>query len=96
MNVLDSEFHLFSLPISILHHRFLGYISREMEGDVSRWPLEAELGVGTFSKVFSSTDQQTSASVVLKYPLLSEAASMLEKEAKTLASLQVAKCKRYL
>lgn len=66
-----------------------------MTSDVARWPPEAELGVGTFSRVFSSTDQQTRAAVVLKYPTLPQAAAMLEKEAKTLASLQVVKCKRY-
>lgn len=66
--------------------------NREMASDVSRWPPESELGVGTFSKVFSATDQVTSSPVVLKYPNTSEASPMLHKEAKTLASLQMAKC----
>ena len=64
-----------------------------MSFDVSRWPPESELGLGSFSKVFSATDQETSAPVVLKYPNTPDASLMLDKEAKILASLQVAKCK---
>lgn len=64
-----------------------------MASDASRWPPESELGLGSFSKVFAATDQLTSAPVVLKYPNTPEASAMLEKEAKTLACLQMARCK---
>lgn len=64
--------------------------------DITRWPLEEELGVGTFCKVFSAVDQVTGGPVVLKYPLTPEAIPMLEQEGKILTALQKVKSTPYI
>ena len=54
--------------------------------------METELGLGTFSKVYSAVDLATSAQVAIKYPLSDEGRVLLAKEAKIMRDLTQCQC----
>lgn len=67
-----------------------------MHPEHPNWRIDSELGLGTFSKVFSAIDVVSSKPVAIKYPRDSCGAALLENEAKIMASLVKCECKFHL
>ena len=58
----------------------------------NKWKVGQQLGIGTFSSVFSAVDPATSTEVAIKYSLSSTSSRLLENECEAMRDLRDCKC----